>query len=553
MSQVQEAANKVPPHVSRRFALALALSGATVGLAAACAPAASPTPLAATVPPVATKPAAAPSPSAAAVASPSPAAQPKSGGRLRMSADQFALLATAIEPHQNTSPTFLAHDTLIRYDARRNPLPALAESWDLSSDQKQLRLNLRKGVQFHNGRTLTSEDVKYNLLRVRDPKVGASQLRFMSSWFEAIDTPDASTVVMRSDQPRPAVFDLLEFLSIANKDTQDQVPVTKADGTGPFKLAEWTPGVRIRWAKNPSYWQSGRPYLDEIDLTFVSDAQAATIQLEAGALDATWPSTRDAARLRQDAKYRVHLSGTPGTSYMISANTLYPPLADKRVRQALQFALDRKRFADTVLLKTVDPRVLPWPPQSPAFDDSKNSAYDFDLDKARSLLASAGVTDLRLDYQMLNSIPEYAELGPIYQADLAKIGVTMTLKPFEPAALASLYQPAPAYNGFLSSQAGFNGVEPSSLFLISAYYNPFGANTSGYKGDRYVDLLNRVSVEPDANRRKQMYTDLSDLIIDEAFSLAIANKPYLMATTAAVQGVNWRVNERVVYEDIWLQ
>src|SRR5947209_1035766 len=84
---------------------------------------------------------------------------------------------------------------LIEYDNKLQPQPMLAESWDVSKDFKQIKLNLRKGVQFHSGRELTSDDVKYNVLRARDPKVGAGQFNKQSNWFSTIDTPDKYTVV----------------------------------------------------------------------------------------------------------------------------------------------------------------------------------------------------------------------------------------------------------------------------------------------------------------------------------------------------------------------
>jgi peptide/nickel transport system substrate-binding protein len=103
------------------------------------------------------------------------------------------------------------HGRLITYDDKLVPQPQLAESWDFSTDAKQLKLNLRKGVQFHTGREFTSNDVKYNLLRVRDVKIAAGTFTNQSKWFTTIDTPDKYTVLLSSDQPRPLVFDFLEY------------------------------------------------------------------------------------------------------------------------------------------------------------------------------------------------------------------------------------------------------------------------------------------------------------------------------------------------------
>src|SRR5205823_4258283 len=96
---------------------------------------------------------------------------------------------------------------------------------------------------------------------------------------------------------------------------------------------------------------------------------------------------------------------------------------------------DRKRIADTVLLGLVGPEDLPWPTSSPAYEAAKNSAYAFDLDKAKSLLTAAGVSDLQLDFVFAPVSPEYATIAQIYQSDLGKIGVTLNVKSMEIAAL----------------------------------------------------------------------------------------------------------------------
>jgi peptide/nickel transport system substrate-binding protein len=157
------------------------------------------------------------------------------------------------------------YEKLTAYDDSLKPQPLLAESWDFSADAKQLKFNLRKGVQFHTGRELTSDDVKWNLLRVRDPKVGVAQFAAQSNWFTSIDTPDKYTNVLTSDQPRPAVFDLFEQLNMLDHETMEGPDAArKAVGTGPFTFVEWAQGDHLRFTKNNNYWRSGRPYLDSL-------------------------------------------------------------------------------------------------------------------------------------------------------------------------------------------------------------------------------------------------------------------------------------------------
>ena len=143
-----------------------------------------------------------------------------------------------------------AYEQLIRYGDNLTPQPLLAESWDLGADGKEIKINLRKGVQFHDGREFTSDDVKYSLLRLRDPKIAAivGPAAIQSSWWTTVDTPDKSTVILKSEMPRPGVFDFFQSFTIVDKNTMEGPDAkTKANGTGPFTFVEWVPATTSRW------------------------------------------------------------------------------------------------------------------------------------------------------------------------------------------------------------------------------------------------------------------------------------------------------------------
>ena len=208
-------------------------------------------------------------------------AQPKRGGSLRVgqigdAARLDGQLVTTVDA------TWMPFDRLTSYDANLKPQPMLAESWEFSSDFKQLKLNLRKGVQYHSGREFTSDDVKWNLMHVQDPKVAAGALILQSKWFTDVQTPDKYTVVLGSEQPRPATFDFFEYFDIVDSETADAMQTLV--GTGPFKFVEWAQGDHMLFTRNANYWQSGLPYLDEVRIVVQKDGQAMMVQLESGGL-----------------------------------------------------------------------------------------------------------------------------------------------------------------------------------------------------------------------------------------------------------------------------
>jgi peptide/nickel transport system substrate-binding protein len=549
--------------ISRRAALQLMASSATLALLSACgapAPAASNPP---TAPPQPTSaaPAAPPATSVSSSATaPAPtqqtSAQPKRGGSLRagLVGDVGVISPHTIGP-QPLQTIFCIWDRLIAYDAAGKPQPMLAESWDLSSDQTKLRFQLRKGVQFHSGRELTSDDVMWNLIRVRNPAVNATQFNKQSQWFTAIDTSDKYSVVLTLDQPRPSILDFFELFNIGDKDTLDQQSSQPQwIGTGPFKLAEYQIGDHIWFARNENYWRSGRPYLDEFRVAILRDGAAAVVQMEAGALDLVFdPPAQDATRLSTDSRYGVYVNDKSGISGIMNMNTTIPPTNNKMFRQAIHFALDRDRYVQTVLRGRGEARSLPWTSASPAYDAAKNKFFTHDLDKARALVQASGVdTTAPIDFVYLSTEPPVgaAALAQILQSDLATIGVTLNLRNIEFAILADTMNNL-KYTMAYDAVFRYGEFEPSTGMTTSAQYN-YEKNFAGFKNDQYTQMVTAMQVEADPNKRKMLYTQLNDLLLDECFSMPLASNPPVIAASAKVHDVGWNAHDQLVHDALWL-
>ncbi|HEX8969898.1 MAG TPA: ABC transporter substrate-binding protein, partial [Chloroflexota bacterium] len=490
---------------------------------------------------------------AATVGQPAAGGQPRTGGVLRsaITADLANLEPHVILPNAYES-LWLVFDRLTAYDAQLTPQPMLAESWEFSSDYTQLKLNLRKNVQFHNGRELTSDDVKWNILRVRDPKVGASVgFRNPSNWFTGLATPDKYTLVLTTDQPHPTVFDMFEYFNIIDRDTAEGPNArTQAMGTGPFAFGEWAQGDHLSFKRNPHYWQSGKPYLDEVRVNILPDLQAQVTQLEAGALELIkTPPLRDFARFKADpTKYQAVLHPASAQHFLLGANTLVPPLDNKQVRQALSYAVDRQRFADSVMLGTSQPEALPWLPSSPAYDASRQTP--FDLDKARTLLGAAGVSDVSLDIYPFIDFPELFDFCLIYQADLAKLGITLNVKRVDLTNWLDQVNNR-KYGGLYVTINTLAQMEPVTMLTQGRAYDPTG-NNSGYQDDRYAQLIAEAQTEPDVQKRKQLYAQLNDIILDESFSMTLVSSPPRIAYRTSLQGIGYTLHEAFSYTDAWL-
>jgi peptide/nickel transport system substrate-binding protein len=536
--------------VTRRAALQLVLGSAGIALLSACG-AVPQAPTSAPAPPT-------PAPAGTSVSVSTPAkpaaAQPKIGGTLR-----FAATADVpnLDGHQRsaalTDTVWTVYDRLLQYDANGKVQPMLAESWEVAPDFKQIKFNLRKGVQFHTGRELTSDDVKWNILRVRDPKVGSGSYVTWSNWFTTIDLPDKNTVVLKTETSRPTMFDFFEWLNIVDPVTMEGPDArTKSIGTGPFVFQEWKQGESLTFARNKNYWQTGKPYLDGF-VAKVVEPKSALVQLEGGALDLMrTEAVEDITRLKKDAAFQVIQHPFAGAFYEFGINVTRPPYDNKKVRQALNHAIDRQRYAGTIMQGLVKPLTLFWSSTSPAFDAAKNAAVPFDLDKARSLLRDAGVTSLEADLLFIpSSYPVLVPLTEIYQADLAKIGVTLNIKPMDTATWLAQVNGV-QYNGLYVSGDSLGNYLPATPLGASPAWSP-AKNNSGYKSDQWSSLVDAVGTETDPAKQKQLYTQVNDFMIDEAWSIVFAERAVIWLARSNLKNMNPTGRQSFLWHEVWLE
>lgn len=475
---------------------------------------------------------------------------PKTGGVLRVGnvGDVANIDGHSWGPNNGFS-IFMIYDSLTTYDTNLKPQPELAESWDVSSDSTQITLHIRQGVQFHSGRELTSEDVVYNLQRPLNPQLQATIASFtILPGFvppgTTFDAPDKFTVVVKTEKPWVAAFDYFQVLNIMEKATAEGPDSkNKAVGTGPFAFAEWAQGEHLRFEKNKNYWRSGRPYLDGVLINIRSDAQTMVTELEAGVVDMIRaPLWLDFARLKQDSRFTTIKTQTPGTFHQFQPNVTFKPLDNKLVRQALSHAIDRERVVDSVMLGETTPESLPWLASSPAYEAAKQNHFTFDLDKSKALLDQSGVGSLTLDFTYAMTDPAYPQMAQIFQADLAKIGVTLNLKPVQIVQLLDTIQHQ-TYNGLYTLNDPWASMEPITLFTSSSSAG-YRKNNAGYQNDQYTELVSAVSTEPDPAKRKQMYSELNDFLLDQAFHMPVTQSPGRIVTSARVQGIEHRQMDR---------
>jgi peptide/nickel transport system substrate-binding protein len=373
---------------------------------------------------------------------------------------------------------------------------------------------------------------------VRDPKIGVGAFVAQSNWFTTIDTPDKYSVVLQSDAPRPSVFDFFQLLNMVDKVTiEGPDALSKSVGTGPFTFVEWVQGDHYTMARNKNYWVSGRPYLDGIHMPVLKDPQALAAQFEGGALDAAIsPELRDFVRLKDDPAYRGITNQVDGQVMITATNVLMTPWNDKRVRQAMSYAINRQRVVDVAQLGVGQVKSLPWPPGSPAYDPAKESTTTFDLDKAGALLKAAGQTSFDMDLYPFGLSAEPYAFAEIYQADLAKIGVKVNIIKLELAQWLDQVATNKKYRGMYIASDSRTEWQPITYFNISRAASPL-LNNEGFQSDAYTNLVNTLAVAVDPAEQKKLYDDLNDTLLDECFFDVVCTSPSRIITRNNIQGI----------------
>lgn len=542
----------------RRFVGSFA---ALAGIAAfGCSPAA---PAAAPAATTAAKPAATeapkapatPAPAAAVTAGPAQATKPaadvvKKGGTFKVGRVQDAINYNPTQLSQGNEPFFYqVFETLVRIGDDFKVEPRLAESWQFSPDNLTLTLKLRPGLKFHSGKEFTAADVVGTIQFYADKANAANILPFASS-IKDPKAVDKTTVELHFEKPPATAFDGLDLLFII--DPQDVEGLkNKPNGLGPFRLERWQPNDRALYRRFDQYRVQGQPYLDAYEVGVWPDAQAMAVAFETGAIDSASPvSPLDAKRLSTNAKYQL----TPGKGdsvFDVVMNVTRGPFKDKRVRQAVSWAVDRKRFADTYCQGFAEPWCLPWPSFSPAYDAELNQMYNKrDVAKAKLLLKDAGFEN-GFDTKLLTtrSRPGYTELAEQIQSDLKEVGIRITLDVQDEASWR------PKFNAgdldIATHNFARNNKVPASMFEQAVVWRA-DKNSASFTSDKFTDLVKKASTTIDTALAKPTYKEINQLILDECFTLCICPRPHPDAQYTYIKGWQSNLDGYPILSATWL-
>ncbi|MBT9384989.1 ABC transporter substrate-binding protein [Pseudooceanicola sp. CBS1P-1] len=441
------------------------------------------------------------------------------------------------------------YDGLVRYKSGTLEVePALAEGWEISEGGTVYTFTLKEGVQFHDGTPVDAEAVKFNFDRmlVEDHPyhdTGPFPLAFFFSAITQTEAVDARTVKFTLNEPYAPFLSNLAYptglivspagVKAGGKDF-GRSPV----GTGPFKFKEWRSNEAVVLEKNPDYWD-GAPELEALVFRPITDANTRVAEMLSGGIDmmVEVPPTALAQFRTQD--FKLAEQAGPHVWFLI-LNMKDGPFADKLLRQAANYAINKKALCGDVLEGTAAVSNGPVAPAfSWAYDDSLEP-YPYDPEKAKALIAQSGATDLSVTFYvteggsgMLDPIP----MGTAIQADLKAVGFDVKIETFEWNTFLGKVNPGLEGQADMAEMAWMTNDPDTLPFLTlrTAAFPDQGGFNSGYYSNPEVDsLLEEARKETDQDKRGALYRKMAGIVHDDAPWVFVANWKQNAVTSAAV-------------------
>ena len=459
-----------------------------------------------------------------------------------------------LDPHMATDTTsartaLCMFDTLVtNSNDGQKILPWLAEKWDVSKDGRVWTFKLRKGVRFHKtteggkptangGREVTADDWKWSFERmIRDKSPRAYFIDCVAGYDEmaagkaknwsGIKAVDKYTLQFTLKKPFAPFLSVLAYNSLVVVPKED---VTKWGknfsfhpvGSGAFAFESWKQDQKLTLKKNPNYWRKDAkgkqlPYLDAFEMVIIPDGTVAWEEFKKGNID----MMREVPdRLVKDARKLLGknlLEGPQPGTYYYGFNMSKPPFkGNKKLRHALNYAVDRKRINDLVLEGLFFPAMGILPPSMPGYNKNLKG-YEYNPEKAKQLLKEAGFPNgIEVTLQINQNIRHKA-VGEAIQAQLAELGIKANIKVVDWGVHLDMLDRGESEMYRMGWVVDY--LDPDNFLFVNLHSSNFGAkgNYSFYKNPEADKLMEQGRIETNHAKRMAIYQKAEQLIVDDA-------------------------------------
>lgn len=415
---------------------------------------------------------------------------------------------------------FNVYDGLMKPDTDGNLNPAVASEYVISPDGKTYSFTLRKGVKFHDGTNVTAQDVKFSIERYKNSTTGGSLVSAFAA-VEKVDIVDETHVDVVLQAPDT---DFLAYFTIgitpASVEDLDANPV----GCGPYKYVSRTPLENVTFEKFDDYWdEAGRAHIQNVVYKVTTNTDAIGMELAGGSLDMFYRTPEAQLSQLSEEEFTIY-EGTMNLVQALYLNNAKAPFDDVRVRQALCYCIDKGQIKDLVSGgKGEEVGSSMYPSFGKYFVPELNDTYKTDIEKAKALLAEAGLSGgFTFTIHVSSAHPQHIETAQVLKEQFAQIGVTANIQQIE-------------WNTWLSDvytgrnyEATVVGVDASALnapSMLSRFQSDAGNNFVNFNSAAYDETYQKASASVDDAEKTALYKDCLTILSEEAASVYIQDLP----------------------------
>lgn len=457
----------------------------------------------------------------------------------------------------------MLYNTLLKFEDDGTVVGDLAESWSVSEDKLTWTFNLKQGVKFHNGKELTSADVKATFDRALNAEAGGLRTTEIIKMFTAVEAPDPYTVTITTDGPYGPMESLMcnMSLGIMDADYIEQygldlgTSVEGENGTGPFKVVSWERDQEIVVERFDDYF--GTPAkLQTVVYTIIPEAASRVIALETGEVDVIdKPTDEDLARLEADTENFTVLRKPTISQRLFRFGCNDPIISNTKVRQAIVYAIDRQAIIDALFTGSAYPSTAPLAPVTFGYSDLGEIEQDLEL--AKSLLAEAGYPD-GFDTKIVTTerYQNGIELAEIISQQLAEIGINAKIEVWEWSALSA------SWNGITADEFDqpifIMGAGPSMRDADGGLRGLYTTSETGLNDRNYgfysnaeVDaLIEQGMQETDQQKRVEIYKEAMEILYrEDPVAFWLFDMYGLAITSSKVEGVTLSPISTITFEN----
>ena len=431
-------------------------------------------------------------------------------------------------------------------------LPYLAESWTVAEDGMEYEFKLREDVLFHDGTPLTAHDYAWSFNRAKDPKTQSPTAGASLTGLAIVEAVDDYTLRFRMAWPNSVLMHTLSNPCYHQPLSQAYVEEMGDDygrhpiGVGPFKFKEWVTGERIVLERTPDYaWgpeftHGGPPFIETIEYRIIPEYATQLAGLEAGEVDHVTLAPKDLERIQNTGEFQILESGERGSGTHVVMNPTRPPFDDLLVRRAFNHAVNREPLIKIVRLDQAAPIYGPLTPFTDGYwPEAESFGYDYDMDRARELLAEAGYTPggdgwLEKDGQPLvvslninSSSPDDVKIAEILQEQFKGLGVQIELEQLESGVLYEVLG-----SGDFDMTIETLGWENFGIMFAMFHSSMVGAWNRARVTDMN-DMISAFTVAPSWDEAVEASNEAQRHVVEQAYfvplyaavdSLALSNK-----------------------------